>query len=106
MNSIVCLKQVPDTEAQIRVKPDGSDVLLQDVKFIINPYDEYGVEEALKLKEKFGQGTVTIACLGPDRCVESIRTALAMGADKAVHLDDPAWMAAMPSRRHARLPSR
>ena len=90
MNSIVCLKQVPDTEAQIRVKPDGSDVLLQDVKFIINPYDEYGVEEALKLKEKFGQGTVTIACLGPDRGVESIRTALAMGADKAVHLDDPA----------------
>jgi electron transfer flavoprotein beta subunit len=90
VNSIVCLKQVPDTEAQIRVKPDGSDVLLQDVKFIINPYDEYGVEEALKLKEKFGQGTVTIACLGPDRVVESIRTALAMGADKAVHLDDPA----------------
>ncbi len=90
MNSIVCLKQVPDTEAQIRVKPDGSDVLLQDVKFIINPYDEYGVEEALKLKEKFGQSTVTIVCLGPERCIESIRTALAMGADKAVHLDDPA----------------
>jgi len=90
VNSIVCLKQVPDTEAQIRIKPDGSDVLLQDVKFIINPYDEYGVEEALKQKEKFGQGTVTIVCLGPDRSVESIRTALAMGADKAVHLDDPA----------------
>jgi electron transfer flavoprotein beta subunit len=90
VNSIVCLKQVPDTEAQIRIKPDGSDVLLQDIKFIINPYDEYGVEEALKQKEKFGQGTVSIVCLGPDRCVESIRTALAMGADKAVHLNDPA----------------
>ncbi len=90
VNSIVCLKQVPDTEAQIRVKPDGSDVLLQDVKFIINPYDEFGVEEALKQKEKFGQGSVTIVCLGPERSVEAIRTALAMGADKAVHLDDPA----------------
>jgi electron transfer flavoprotein beta subunit len=90
VNSIVCLKQVPDTEAQIRIKPDGSDALLQDVKFIINPYDEFGVEEALKQKEKFGQGTVAIVCLGPERSVESIRTALAMGADKAVHLDDPA----------------
>ena len=106
MNSIVCLKQVPDTEAQIRVKPDGSDVLLQDVKFIINPYDEYGVEEALKLKEKFGQGTVTIACLGPDRGVESIRTALAMGADKAVHLDDPALDGGDAFRRPVPWPSR
>ncbi|MBW2221280.1 MAG: electron transfer flavoprotein subunit beta/FixA family protein [Deltaproteobacteria bacterium] len=90
MNSIVCMKQVPDTEAQIRVKPDGSGIVDSDIKFVMNPYDEYGVEEALLLKEKFG-GTVTIVCLGPERAVEAIRTGLAMGVDKAVHLDDPAF---------------
>jgi len=90
MNIIVCMKQVPDTEAQIRVKPDGSGIIDGDIKFVMNPYDEYGVEEALQLKEKFG-GTVTIVCLGPERAVEAIRTGLAMGADKAVHLDDPAF---------------
>jgi len=84
------MKQVPDTEAQIRVKPDGSGIVDGDIKFVMNPYDEYGVEEALLLKEKFG-GTVTIVCLGPERAVEAIRTGLAMGADKAVHLDDPAF---------------
>jgi len=91
VNSIVCLKQVPDTEAQIRVKPDGSEVVLDGVKFIINPYDEFGVEEALRLKEKFGAGKVTLVSLGPARCVEAIRTGLAMGADDAFHLDDPAF---------------
>ena len=90
MNIIVCIKQVPDTEAQIRVKPDGSGIVDSDIKFVMNPYDEFGVEEALLLKEKFG-GTVTIVCLGPDRAIEAIRTGLAMGADKAVHLDDPAF---------------
>jgi electron transfer flavoprotein beta subunit len=84
------MKQVPDTEAQIRVKPDGSGIVDSDIKFVMNPYDEYGVEEALLLKEKFG-GTVTIVCLGPERAVEAIRTGLAMGVDKAVHLDDPAF---------------
>jgi electron transfer flavoprotein beta subunit len=83
------MKQVPDSEAQIRVRPDGKGIVENDIKFVMNPYDEFGVEEALKLKEKFG-GTVTLVCLGPARCVEAIRTGLAMGADKAVHLDDPA----------------
>ena len=90
MDIIVCMKQVPDSEAQIRVKPDGKGIVDNDIKFVMNPYDEFGVEEALKLKEKFG-GTVTLVCLGPARCVEAIRTGLAMGADKAVHLDDPAF---------------
>ncbi len=90
MNIVVCMKQIPDTEAQIRVKPDGSGIVDSAIKFVMNPYDEYGVEEALLLKEKFG-GTVTIVCLGPERAIEAIRTGLAMGADKAVHLDDPAF---------------
>ena len=88
MNSIVCLKQVPDTEAQLKVKSEG--IGTDGVKFIISPYDEYGVEEALVQKEKAGAGEVSILCLGPDRCVEAIRTGLAMGADKAFHIDDPA----------------
>jgi electron transfer flavoprotein beta subunit len=91
VNSIVCLKQVPDTEAQIRVKPDGSGIITQDIKYVINPYDEFGVEEALRLKEKFGSGTVTIVSMGPERAIESIRMALAMGADKAIHLNDTAF---------------
>ena len=89
MDIIVCMKQVPDSEAQIRVRPDGKGIVDSDIKFVMNPYDEFGVEEALKLKEKFG-GTVTLVCLGPARCVESIRTGLAMGADKARHVRDTA----------------
>jgi electron transfer flavoprotein beta subunit len=90
VNSIVCLKQVPDTEAQIVVKPDGSGVKLDGLKFIISPYDEFAVEEALQQREKAGAGEVTLVCMGPARCVEAIRTGLAMGADKALHVDDPA----------------
>lgn len=89
MNIIVCLKQVPDTEAQIRVAPDGKAIVTQDIKWVMNPYDEYGVEEALRLKEKFG-GEVTVVGLGPKRVTESIRTALAMGADKGILISDDA----------------
>ncbi len=96
MNSIVCMKQVPDTEAQIRVKSDGTDVVLDGVKFIISPYDEYGIEEALRIKEKMGAGKVSLMCMGPARCVESIRTGLAMGADDAFHLDDAAFEGSDP----------
>jgi electron transfer flavoprotein beta subunit len=86
VNSAVILKQVPDTEAMIKVKPDGSGIVKEGVKFVINPYDEFGVEEALKTKEAAGSGEVTIVSIGPDRSVEAIRTALAMGADKGVLL--------------------
>ncbi|MBN1383182.1 MAG: electron transfer flavoprotein subunit beta/FixA family protein [Deltaproteobacteria bacterium] len=88
MNIVALVKQVPDTEAQIRVKPDGSGIDDSGIKWVMNPYDEFGVEEALKLKEKAG-GDVTIVSVGPARCVEAIRTALAMGADKGIHIDDP-----------------
>jgi electron transfer flavoprotein beta subunit len=94
MEILVCLKQVPDTEAEIRPTADNTDINYDGVKFVINVYDEYAVEEALKVKEKVGEGTVTIVTLGPERAVESIRTGLAMGADKAVHLDDPAFLGA------------
>ncbi|MBN1276092.1 MAG: electron transfer flavoprotein subunit beta/FixA family protein [Deltaproteobacteria bacterium] len=89
MNIIVCLKQVPDTEAQIKIASDGKSIMAGDIKWIMNPYDEYGVEEALRLKEKFG-GEVTVVGLGPKRVTDSIRTALAMGADKGILIVDDA----------------
>lgn len=89
MNIIVCLKQVPDTETQIKIAQDGKSIVEDDIKWIMNPYDEYGVEEALRLKEKFG-GEVTIVGVGPKRVTEAIRTALAMGADKGIIINDPA----------------
>jgi len=90
VNIVACVKQVPDTETLIKVKPDGSGIDETGIKWVMNPYDEYGVEEALKLKEKFG-GDVTIVSLGPARALETVRTALAMGADKAIHINDPAF---------------
>jgi electron transfer flavoprotein beta subunit len=90
MNIVACVKQVPDTEAQIKVKPDGSGIEEGGIKWVMNPYDEYGVEEALRLKEKNG-GEVTIVTVGPQRAMETIRTALAMGADKGIHICDPAF---------------
>jgi len=89
VNIIVCLKQVPDTETQIKIAQDGKSIVEDDIKWIMNPYDEYGVEEALRLKEKFG-GEVTIVGVGPKRVTEAIRTALAMGADKGIIINDPA----------------
>jgi electron transfer flavoprotein beta subunit len=89
VNIIVCLKQVPDTESQIKIAPDGKSVVADDIKWVMNPYDEFGVEEALRIKEKFG-GEVTVVGLGPKRVAESIRTALAMGADKGILISDPA----------------
>ncbi|MCF8118685.1 MAG: electron transfer flavoprotein subunit beta/FixA family protein [Deltaproteobacteria bacterium] len=89
MNIVVCLKQVPDTETQIKIGPDNKSIVTDDIKWVINPYDEFGVEEALQLKEKFG-GEVTVVGLGPKRVTESIRTALAMGADKGILITDDA----------------
>lgn len=87
MNIIVFLKQTFDTEARIVIK-DGQ-VSDQDVTYVINPYDEYAVEEAIKLKEAHG-GNVTVISIGPDRAEESVRKALAMGADDAVLIEPPA----------------
>jgi electron transfer flavoprotein beta subunit len=83
---VACLKQVPDTETQIKVAADGKSIETADIKWIMNPYCEFGVEEALRIKEKVG-GTVTVISAGPARVVESLRTALAMGADKAIHVE-------------------
>jgi electron transfer flavoprotein beta subunit len=89
VNIGVLLKQVPDTETKIRVAGDGIEE--GDVKWIINPYDEYAVEEAIRLKEKLGDGEVLIFSMGKTRTLDAARTALAMGGDRAVILDDDAF---------------
>jgi electron transfer flavoprotein beta subunit len=99
---VVLMKQVPDTETQIKVNPQGTWIVEDDVKWIMNPYCEFGVEEALRTKEKHG-GTVTIVSIGPARAVEAIRTALAMGADKAIQVDDPALWGTSDSLGKARV---
>ncbi|MCS7236228.1 MAG: electron transfer flavoprotein subunit beta/FixA family protein [Armatimonadota bacterium] len=89
MDVVVCVKQVPDTEQPIRVRADGSGIDEQGLNWILNYYDEHAVEEALRVRERHG-GTVTVVCVGPPRATEALRTALAMGADEAVHVWDPA----------------
>jgi electron transfer flavoprotein beta subunit len=89
MNSIVCLKEVPDTETRIQVR-DGA-VVEEGIQYVVNPYDEYALEEALKWQEARG-GKVTLVSLGPERARESILKGLAMGADEVYHLSDPAFL--------------
>jgi electron transfer flavoprotein beta subunit len=88
----VLVKQVPDTETKIRIGPDGADIVRDGIKMIMNPYDELAVEQALLMKEKLGgDSSVTVISLGPAGAAETIRTALAMGADRGVHLKDDAF---------------
>jgi electron transfer flavoprotein beta subunit len=86
MNIIVCIKRVPDSESRVSAGNDGVSVDTQGVKFVLNPYDEFAVEEALELRESSGEGSVTVMTLGGDESKETLRTALAMGADQAVLL--------------------
>jgi electron transfer flavoprotein beta subunit len=89
MNIVVLVKQVPDTWAERKLNETDKTLDRASVDVVMNEIDEYAVEEALQLKEAQG-GEVTIVTMGPDRAVETIRKALSMGADKAVHLVDDA----------------
>jgi electron transfer flavoprotein beta subunit len=91
MKILVMIKQVPDTATQVKVGSDPRAIDTAGVTWIVSPYDEYAVEEALRIKEKRGQGEVVAVSLGPDRVKEALRSCLAMGADRAMHLLDPAW---------------
>jgi electron transfer flavoprotein beta subunit len=83
MNIVVCVSHVPDTTTRVNVAGDGKSLDPNGVKFILNPYDEFAVEEALKLRDKH-KGEVTAISVGSDTAKEAIRQALAMGADKGV----------------------
>jgi electron transfer flavoprotein beta subunit len=89
MNIVVCVKQVPDTWAEKKLSDSDRTVDREGVEGVMNELDEYAVEEALKIKEAQG-GEVTVLTMGPEKAVETIRKALSMGADKAVHIVDPA----------------
>jgi electron transfer flavoprotein beta subunit len=85
MRIAVCIKQVPDTETKIKLKPDGSGIDATGVKWIVNPYDEYAIEEGIKLKEANAGSQVFVFTVGPkSRASEALRTALAMGADEGI----------------------
>ena len=86
LNVIVCIKRVPDTEARICVAPGGSAIDPAGIKFIISPYDEFALEAALRVKEAVGEGEVTVVTLGESSSAEQLRSALAMGADRALLL--------------------
>ncbi len=86
MNIVVCVKQVPDTWAEKKLNSDGTEDRAS-VDSVMNEIDEYAVEEALRIKEASG-GEVTVLTMGPDKATETIRKALSMGADKAVHIND------------------
>ena len=85
MKIVVCIKQVPDSETKVVIKEGENWIDDTGVNYVINPYDEYALEEAIRIKEKQG-GEVIVVSLGPDRTVNSIRTALAMGASSGIHI--------------------
>jgi electron transfer flavoprotein beta subunit len=92
MNIVVCVKHVPDTEAAIKPLADGSGIATDGLNYVLNPYDEFAVEEAIRIKESGGDSTVTVITVGAEEATKSLRTAIAMGADEAIHLKDPAFL--------------
>ena len=86
MEIAVLLKQVPATESLIEIADDGTAIKTDGINWVMNPYDELAVEEALQIRDEAG-GTVTVFSMGPEKAVEALRTALAMGADTAVRID-------------------
>lgn len=93
MKIVVLVKQVPDTATQVKVSQNPKAIDTAGITWIVSPYDEFAVEEALRIKEKRGPSAVDVVAvsLGPDRVKEALRSCLAMGADRAIHLNDPAW---------------
>jgi len=88
MKVMVCLKQVPHQDARLEVNGDGTWIQDSNIKFEINSYDTYALEEALRLKDA-GDTEVVVVSIGPDRVSQALRTALGMGADRAIHIKDP-----------------
>lgn len=90
MKIFVCVKQVPDTETKIKIAADSKSIDTAGVKWVMNPYDEFAAEEAIKARDANPGSQVWVLCVGPKkRTVETIRTALAMGADEGIAIDAP-----------------
>lgn len=92
MKIIVCIKRVPDTEARIKVSSDGTGIDSAGVKYVISPYDEFAMETALRLKDAKGAGEIIVITLGEAQSAEQLRSALAMGADRAILLKGQATL--------------
>ena len=90
MKALVAVKRVVDYNVKVRVKADGSDVDIGNVKMSMNPFDEIAVEEAVRLKEAGKVSEIVAVSLGEKKCEETLRTALAMGADRAIHVETDA----------------
>ena len=85
MKILVTIKSVEDPEIKIKIKPDGTAIETDQMKYVVNPFDEIAVEEALRLRDAH-KGEVVVACIGRKDAVQQVRTALAMGADRGVHV--------------------
>ena len=84
MKVLVAAKRVPDPNATIKVRPDGTGIVTDNVKYVVNPFCEIALEEALRIKEKHGPGEVVVVSVGGKVAQEQLRTGLAMGADRAI----------------------
>lgn len=91
MKIAVFVKRVPDTESIIKITEDRKGIDKSNLSFVMNPYDEFAVEEALRIKEQSGEGEVVVVSLGPEEVTETIRSALAMGADRAIQVMAPEY---------------
>ncbi|MDR2548770.1 MAG: electron transfer flavoprotein subunit beta/FixA family protein [Desulfobulbus sp.] len=89
MNILICIKQVPDMESKFKINGEGTWYDRADLAWRMNEYDEYAVEQAVRLKEQVKDADLTVLCIGPDQVTESIKKALAMGCDRGVHITDP-----------------
>jgi len=99
VNTYVCIKRVPDTEARIKIAGDGKSIDPAGLKYVISPYDEFAIEAALRQKEAAGSGEVTVVSVGEAGAAEQLRSALAMGADKAVLLKGQPTMDGLATAR-------
>ncbi len=90
MNILVCVKQVPDMESKFKINAAGTWYDITDLAWRMNEYDEYAVEQAVRLKEQLGDADLTVISIGPAKVTETIKKALAMGCDRGVHIVDEA----------------
>lgn len=88
MNILICIKQVPDMESKFKINAEKNWYDRTDLAWRMNEYDEYAVEQAVRLKEQVGDADLTVLCIGPDQVKETMKKALAMGCDRGVHIAD------------------
>jgi len=88
MNILICIKQVPDMESKFKINGEGTWYDRADLAWRMNEYDEYAVEQAVRLKEQVKDADLTVLCVGPDQVTETMKKALAMGCDRGVHIAD------------------